>query len=103
MGLQNANAVLTFERNFAQRSHFTALRIAQGLQNASAVLNLDEDRAPLSHFTDPGAPECERCAQVGKEFGTALALYGLQALQGTPARAPAKGPPCTPGPKSFQN
>ena len=78
MQLQSASAVPNFERKFTQRSYFTALSIAQGLQNASAVLNFDEDRAPLSHFTDPGAPECERCVQFGKEFCTALALYSPQ-------------------------
>ena len=65
----------------------------QELQNASAVLDSDEYLIPLSYFSDPGAPECERCDQFWKEFGTALALYGPQAWQGASAKAPAKGPP----------
>ena len=48
----------------------------QELQNVSAVPNYEQALAPLSHFTDPGAPECERCAQFWKEIGTPLALYG---------------------------
>ena len=50
----------------------------------SAVLKLEEDLAQLSHFTDPGAPECERCAQPekhgdGKRFFILVMLFRLLA------------------------
>ena len=80
--MQNINNLLHPSRTFR----------TQELQSASAVLNSDKDLTLLSYFSDPGAPECERCDQFWKEFGTALALYGPQAWQGASAKAPAKGP-----------
>ena len=53
----------------------------QEVQSASTVLHFGRKLTTFSHCTDPGAPECERCAQSRKRHDTTLALYGPQELQ----------------------
>ena len=56
----------------------------QELQKGSAVFKCEEDLAPLSHIMDTGAPECQRCTQFSKRFGTPLTIYMLQNCPGAP-------------------